>query len=121
MSKTTLLGSALVVALSAAPAMAADFHALKGLQGTAPAALQDGVLAATEGGLFCTSSAGSAAGFADASGVCLVSDLPPFAHFAVSNAAPVTAATFLQVHGLVPPAAVPPAGGGGTPPGGGTP
>ena len=108
MSKTTLLGSALAVALSAAPAMAADFHALKGLQGASPAPLQDGVLAATEGGLFCTSSAGSAAGFADASGVCLVSDLNPFANFAVSNAAPVTAATFLQVHGLVPPGAAAP-------------
>lgn len=112
MSKTTLLGSALAVVLSAAPAMAADFHALKGLQGTSPAPLQDGVLAATEGGLFCQTqgTAGSQAGFADASGVCLVSDLPPFAFFAVSNAAPVTAATFLQVHGLVPPA-----GGGGAP------
>ena len=106
MSKTTFLGSALAVALSAAPAMAADFHALKGLQGTSPAPLQDGVLAATEGGLLCTSSAGSSAGFADAFGVCLTSDLPPFAHFAVSNALPVTAANFLQVHGLIP-------GGGG--------
>jgi hypothetical protein len=104
MNKTTLLGSALAVALSAAPAMAADFHALKGLQGASPAPLQDGVLAATEGGLFCSTqgTAGSQAGFADASGVCLVSDLPPFAFFAVSNAAPVTAAVFLQVHGLVP-------------------
>jgi hypothetical protein len=51
--KTTMLGSALAVALSAAPAIAADFHALKGLQGAAPAPLQEGVLAATEGGATC--------------------------------------------------------------------
>ena len=52
MNKSILLGGALAVALSA-PAMAADFHALKGLQGAAPAPLQDGVLAATEGGAVC--------------------------------------------------------------------
>jgi len=99
--KSTLLGSALAVALSA-PAMAGDFHALAGLQGTTPAPLQDEALAATEGGLFCQSAAGSFAGFDDPGGVCLVSDLPPFAAFAVSNFANVTAAVFLQVHGLVP-------------------
>jgi hypothetical protein len=54
MIKTTLLGSALAVALSAGPAIAADFHALKGLQGAAPAPLQDGVLATTEGGATCS-------------------------------------------------------------------
>ena len=101
--KTTLLGSALAVALSA-PAMAADFHALAGLQGARLAPLQDGVLAATEGGLFCSSVNGSFAGFADATGVCLVSDLPTiatqFASFAVSNELPVTGATFLQVTGF---------------------
>jgi hypothetical protein len=101
--KTTLLGSALAVALSA-PAMAADFHALKGLQGAAPAPLQDGVLAATEGGLFCTSVNGSFAGFDVPTGVCLVSDLPTistqFSSFAVSNELPVTGATFLQVTGF---------------------
>jgi len=104
MIKTTLLGSALAVALSAAPAIAADFHALAGLQGAGPAPLQDGVLAATEGGLFCSSVNGSFAGFAVATGVCLVSDLPTiaggFSSFAVSNELPVTGATFLQVTGF---------------------
>lgn len=103
MFKSILLGSALAVALSA-PAIAADFHALKGLQGAAPAPLQDGVLAATEGGLFCSSVNGSFAGFDGAPGVCLVSDLPTiaggFSAFAVSNELPVTGATFLQVTGF---------------------
>ena len=54
MIKTTLFGTALAVALSASPAIAEDFHALAGLQGATPAPLQDGVLAATEGGLICT-------------------------------------------------------------------
>ena len=54
MIKTTLLGSALAVALSAAPAMAADFQALAHLQGAAPTPLTDVVLAATEGGVVCT-------------------------------------------------------------------
>jgi len=49
MNKSILLGSALAVVLSA-PAMAADFHALKGLQGASLAPLQDGVLAARKGG-----------------------------------------------------------------------
>lgn len=52
MNKSILLGGALAVALSA-PAMAGDFHALAGLQGATPAPLQDGVLAATEGGATC--------------------------------------------------------------------
>jgi len=47
--KTTLLGSALAVALSATPVIAADFHALAAL-GATPAPLEDGVLASTEGG-----------------------------------------------------------------------
>jgi len=50
MLKTTLLGSALAVALSPA-AMAGDFHALAGLQGAIPSPLQDEALVATEGGL----------------------------------------------------------------------
>jgi hypothetical protein len=102
--KTTLFGSALAVALSAAPVIAADFHALKGLQGASPAPLQDGVLAATEGGLLCTSVNGSFAGFDVPTGVCLVGDLPTisgtFAAFAVSNELPVSGAQFLQVTGF---------------------
>ncbi|MGH8651403.1 MAG: hypothetical protein ACREYE_04090 [Gammaproteobacteria bacterium] len=50
--KNTLLVSALAVALSTAPAMAADFHALAGLRGTAPTPLEDEALAATEGGCY---------------------------------------------------------------------
>ena len=81
MIKTTLFGSALAVALSASPAIAEDFHALDGLQGAAPAPLQDGVLAATEGGAICTViSADSAAG-----GFALCAALPPAAFFAVAN------------------------------------
>lgn len=97
MNKSILLGSALAVALSA-PAMAADFHALKGLQGASLAPLQDGVLATTEGGAACS--------FAEASneggGVCLLSALPFAAFFSVANELPVTAANFLQVHGFTP-------------------
>ncbi|MGH8605857.1 MAG: hypothetical protein ACREX9_00035 [Gammaproteobacteria bacterium] len=95
--KTTLLGSALAVALSG-PAMAGDFHALAGLQGASPAPLQDEALAATEGGATCD--------FATATttdgGVCLLSALPFAAFFSVANELPVTAANFLQVHGFVP-------------------
>ena len=98
MNKSILLGGALAVALSA-PAMAADFHALKGLQGAAPAPLQDGVLAATEGGGVCTFESADST----TTGVCLLAALPNAAFFSVANALPVTAAQFLQVHGLVGP------------------
>ncbi len=98
MIKTTLLGSALAVALSAAPAMAEDFHALKGLQGAAPAPLQDGVLATTEGGATCNFGEAST----ETGGVCLLAALPFAAFFSVANELPVTAAQFLQVHGFVP-------------------
>ncbi|MGH8659022.1 MAG: hypothetical protein ACREV4_11260 [Gammaproteobacteria bacterium] len=102
--KTALLGSTLAVALSA-PAMAADFHALAGLQGATPAPLQDGVLAATEGGAACVAGTGAAAGgLVDNIGVALCAALPSlsgtFANFAVFNQAPVTAAQFLQVVGF---------------------
>src|SRR5918992_179497 len=90
MNKTTLLGSALAVALSAAPAMAGDFHALAALQGATPAPLQDGVLAATEGGQnFCSTAVGDTASTAVEGGVVLCSSLPPFAFFSVSNQLPV--------------------------------
>jgi hypothetical protein len=98
--KTTLSGCALAVALSAGPAMAADFHALKGLQGAAPAPLQDGVLAATEGGAACAIGDVTADSGAPG-GVCLIALLPPAAAFGVTNELPVTAAQFLQVHGFV--------------------
>jgi hypothetical protein len=103
MNKTTLLGSALAVTLSATPAMAADFHALAGLQGTIPAPLHDEVLAATEGGAVCTATVGSISVTADsgtAGGVCLVAILVTpegVAIFAVANALPVLGAQFLQV------------------------
>jgi hypothetical protein len=94
---TTLLGSALAVVLSA-PAMAADFHALAGLQST-PAPLQDGVLAATEGGASCAIGTVTADSGLPG-GVCLIGLLPAAAAFAVTNELPVTAAQFLQVHGF---------------------
>jgi hypothetical protein len=104
MIKTTLLGCALAVALSAAPAMAADFHALAGLQGTTPAPLHDEVLAATEGGAACTAKLGTFSVTAESGtvgGVCLISILVSptggLAIFAVANALPVLAAQFLQV------------------------
>lgn len=100
MIKTTLFGSALAVALSAAPAMAADFHALKGLQGAAPAPLQEGVLAATEGGAICAGPAQTAD--TTGGGVCLASSIVgtvTSADFAVANAAPVAVAIFLMVGG----------------------
>ena len=105
MIKTTLSVCALALALSAGPALAADFHALKGLQGAAPAPLHDGMLAATEGGSLCAAGDGAAAGgLLDNVGVALCAALPSlggdFANFAVFNAAPVTAAQFLQVVGF---------------------
>ena len=103
MIKTTLLGSTLAVALSAAPAIAADFHALAGLKGATPAPLQDEVLAATEGGAACTVAVGSISVTADshtAGGVCLISILVTpaggLAIFAVANAIPIVTANFLQ-------------------------
>jgi hypothetical protein len=98
--KTTLSGCALAVALSAGPAIAADFHALAGLQGATPAPLQDGVLAATEGGASCSIGADVTADSGATGGVCLIALLPPAAAFAVTNELPVTAAQFLQVHGF---------------------
>lgn len=99
MIKTTLSGCALAVALSAGPAIAADFHALAGLQAT-PAPLQDGVLAATEGGASCSIGADVTADSGATGGVCLLALLPAAAAFAVTNELPVTAAQFLQVHGF---------------------
>ncbi len=99
MIRTTLLGSVLAVALSATPAIAADFHALKGLQGVTPAPLQDGVLATTEGGATCDVG-GIIADSGAPGGVCLIALLPAAAAFAVTNELPVTAAQFLQVHGF---------------------
>ena len=103
MIKTMLLGSALALALSAAPAMAADFHALAGLQGATPAPLHDKVLAATEGGAVCmmTGLINATADSGTAGGVCLIAILVTpaggLAIFAVANALPVLAAQFLQV------------------------
>ena len=53
MFKSILLGSALSVALLAAPVMAADFQALAHLQGAALTPLKDAALAAVEGGALC--------------------------------------------------------------------
>jgi hypothetical protein len=104
MNKTILLVSALAAAALSAPAMAGDFHALAGLQGAAPAPLQDGVLAATEGGSACVAGGSIAGGLLDNAGVALCAQLPTiagvFANFAVFNAAPVTGAHFLQVTGF---------------------
>jgi hypothetical protein len=96
--KTTLLGSALTVALSATPTIAADFHALAEL-GATPAPLQDGVLASTEGGVVCFAG-GSSANSGTAGGVCLVAVIP-FQSFSVANPSPVTVVHFLQVPGSV--------------------
>ncbi len=104
MIKTTLLGCALAVALSAGPAMAADFHALAGLRGTTPTPLRDEVLAATEGGAACTATVGAisvTASSGTAGGVCLIAILISptggLAIFAVANELPALAAQFLQV------------------------
>ena len=101
---TTLLGSALAVALSATSAIAADFHALKGLQAT-PAPLNDGVLATTEGGAVCgVGISGFGADSGSPGGVCLLSFIShptgTLVGFSVTNAAPVTGANFLQVTGF---------------------
>jgi hypothetical protein len=107
MIKNTLLGCALAVALSAAPAMAADFHALAGLQGTTPTPLHDEALAATEGGTVCTVTVELIRVTADsgtAGGVCLVGIVTnaagSLAIFAFANTFPSFAANFLQ---LAPP------------------
>jgi hypothetical protein len=102
--RNTLLNCVLAVALSAGPTMAADFHALAGLQATTPAPLSDEVLAATEGGAVCTVTAGLIAVTASSGtdgGVCLIAILTSptggLAIFAVANELPVLAANFLQV------------------------
>lgn len=120
MFKSILLGSAVAVTLSAAPAMAADFQALAHLQGPVPTPLNDATLAATEGGTVCISVHGSAADAQATGAVCLVADLPGLAAFAVANGLPVVAAQFLQVSGLT--TLTPPGGPtGGTPPPAATP
>jgi hypothetical protein len=102
--KSTLLGSAFAVALSAAPAMGADFHALSGLQGATGAPLSDEALAVAEGGARCEVALASitvTASTGTAGGVCLVGILTTptgaLAVFAVANEIPVLAAQFLQV------------------------
>jgi hypothetical protein len=103
MNKSILFGGALAVALSAAPAMAGDCHALGGLQGTAPAALDDKALATTEGGAACALGTITADSQGDG-GVCLLSLIahPSGAQvgFSVTNALPVTGANFLSVTGF---------------------
>jgi len=102
--KNALRGYALAVALSTAPVMGADFHALAALRGTTPTPVDDEVLAATEGGAVCTVTVDLITVTADtgmAGGVCLVSILITpaggMAIFAVANGLPVLAANFLQV------------------------
>lgn len=105
MIKTTLFGSALAVALSVGPAMAGDFHALKGLQGATPAPFDDVALAATEGGAECTIGIpGFGASNGNPGGVCLLSFISHpggvLVAFSVTNNAAVTGANFLQVTGF---------------------
>ncbi len=104
MIRNKVLACALAVALSAAPALAADFHALAGLRGATPTPLDDEVLAATEGGAACSVTLGPISVTADsgtAGGVCLIgiliSPTAGIAIFAVANAIPITGANFLQV------------------------
>lgn len=109
MKKMTLLGSSLAVALSSAPVIAEDFHALSALQAT-PAPMQNTELAATEGGAECSATPAAVANgaFGDNAGVALCARTN-FAGvfggsglaitFAVFNAAPVSSANFLQVTG----------------------
>ncbi len=96
MSKKTLLGGAVAVALTSAPVFAQDFHALSVLQAT-PAQMQDSELASTEGGATCDATTVGSAG-----GVALCAFLSSgasggTAQFTVANELPVTAAQFLQV------------------------
>lgn len=108
MIKNTLLGYALAAALSAGPAMAADFHALGGLLGTTPTPLQDETLAATEGGTVCTVTAITGMGLisvtADsgiAGGACVIgiaaNSAGAIAIFGFANTFPTFAANFLQL------------------------
>lgn len=100
MIKSILLCSALVIVLSAGPAMAADFRALAGLHGLPPSPLHDEVLAATEGGAACSgSTAGAVAVVQGAIGDCVItfSLPPPSATFVVANGLPLSHATFIQV------------------------
>lgn len=92
----TLLGSALAAAMLSGTAMAADFHALSGVQ-QAPAPVQEQELSATEGGATCDATTVGSAG-----GVALCAFLSSgasggTAQFTVANELPVTAAQFLQV------------------------
>ena len=101
MIKTILLGSALVVTLSAAPVMADDFHALKGLQGAAPSC-PPGRGVGRHGRGRGLRSAGYIGGHSGDGGVCLTSNVvgaATSANLGVANANAVTVATFLQVGG----------------------
>ena len=94
MKKT--LGSVLAIGLLSGTAMAADFHALSGVQ-AAPAPVNDVELSTTEGGASCDGSEVGSAG-----GVALCAHLKSGASggeawFTVANELPVTGAQFLQV------------------------
>ena len=104
MIKNTLLGCALAAALSTASAMAADFHALAGLQGTTLTPLEDEVLAATEGGTVCAVTIGVITQTADtgiAGGTCFIGLLAnlqgPVAIFAFATTFPSFSANLLQL------------------------
>jgi hypothetical protein len=99
MFKSILLGSALGVALLAAPVMAADFQALAHLQGAALTPLKDAALAAVEGGALC---AGSTTVFVDSGGIpgmalCSITvGTVHIAAFSVTNQLPLTGVLFVS-------------------------
>lgn len=97
MKKTIVLGSALAVALSSAPTMAADFHAFAFMHGTALIPLQDSELATTEGGASCDIHTATTAGGVALCAFLISGASGGDAQFTVANALPVTAAQFLQV------------------------
>ncbi|MEE9398575.1 MAG: hypothetical protein V3V31_16370 [Methylococcales bacterium] len=96
MKKVTLLGSALTVAMLSAPAMAADFQALSGVQ-AAPAPIQDAELSATEGGATCDVATVDSAGGVALCAWVVSGASGGTASFTVANELPVTGAQFLQV------------------------
>ena len=97
MKKSTLFGSALAIGLASGPVMSADFYALSVVQGAAPVAMQNGELAATEGGATCDFTTVASAGGVALCAFLLSGASGGTASFTVANELPVTAAQFLQV------------------------
>jgi hypothetical protein len=98
MFKSILLGSALGIALLAAPVMAADFQALAHLQGATLTPLKDAALAAVEGGALCAGSTTVfvASGIPGEASCSITVGTVHSAAFSVTNQLPLTGVLFVS-------------------------